>query len=135
MDRHGNPTEQYVRLQRQRMRLIGIKSAVRIRAELVTSMSFAPDAKLIGTYKNGGQKMVDHMLALDAIHLGNLNNYDSLLLITNDDDFVPAIIALSRNNDIPIRWLRKRQNGMNDHLFVNSKVIFLCDQSWSDQNG
>ncbi len=130
MDRLGTPTEHYVRTNRKIRMLRSLERRVRIRPTIARSLAEHPNAHLQGTYKNGGQKMVDQMLALDAYHFAERQEFDCISLIANDDDYVPIVMTIGHKFSRPVRWLRKRATGSNDHHFSKSNVAVLDDGMW-----
>lgn len=130
VDRRGGPTEQYVRTIRRVRRLQTLESRVRIRPTIVRSLAAHPGAQFHGTYKNGGQKMVDQMLALDAYHFAESDFFDCVGIIANDDDYVPVVVAIGHKFHCPVRWLRKRTTSPNDHHFSPENVTVLEDGMW-----
>lgn len=129
-DRRGGPTEQYSRTLRKLKYLTSLDRRVRIRPHIARSLAPWPNFLFNGTYKNSKQKMVDHMLALDAVYFAESGDYDCLCVIANDDDYVPAIFSVGNRDNLPVRWLRKRITAENDHLFDGLKVTMLSDRGW-----
>lgn len=130
-DRNGGSTEQFSQTQRQLSRLSGRRNGVRIVPHIARSLAFYPGANLRGTYKNQGQKMVDGMLSHDAYYFAKMQFYDYISIISDDDDFVPAALAIAVDTDIPVRWLRRRPLAENDRLFAQKNISFLYDRVWS----
>jgi hypothetical protein len=130
-DVRGNPTEQFVQTQRVINRLRSLERRVRIRPQLVRALAPMPGAIFVGTYKNGGQKMVDQMLAIDAYHYAELGQDYEIGLIANDDDYVPMMLTIAGKFKCGIRWLRKRPIGTNDHLFRNLNISMLRNECWA----
>ena len=82
---------------------------------------------LVGTYRDGGQKMVDGMISTDLVHLAP-DRDRSLVLVSDDDDFVPSAIAggglrSKRNPLFILRRKKKPGTGSNDHLLSASNVV------------
>ncbi|MET8655005.1 hypothetical protein [Nocardia aurea] len=130
VDRKGGPTEQYTRTLRKLRRLRTLERRVRIRPSIARSLAAYPGVHLYGTYKNGGQKMVDQMLALDAYHFAESENFDCVSIIANDDDYIPVIVTVGKRFNCPVRWLRKRSSGYNDHHFSETNVTVLENGMW-----
>lgn len=126
----GTPTEQYSRTLKKIRLLRTLEDRVRIKPHIAKALALVPQAMLIGTYKNGGQKMVDQMLALDACHFAESAVYDRVCIIANDDDYVPAVLTMSRKYQCPISWLRKRATAENDQWFGGTTVSMLYDGAW-----
>lgn len=131
MDRTGAVTEQFVRTQRQLRTLTGIQERIRIRPQLVRSLACLSMRPLIGTYKNRGQNMVDQMLGQDLLYYAYGVDYDYILLIANDDDYVPTVLTAAVQTRRPIRWLRRRPSSENDPLLLEFGVTFLMDGTWA----
>lgn len=74
--------------------------------------------------------MVDQMLAQDAHFYSEQQDYDRILIIANDDDYVPAVMAASMRWGKPISWIRKRSNTPHDVHFSALDVQLLDDPSW-----
>ncbi|MEU2662678.1 hypothetical protein [Micromonospora sp. NPDC007220] len=129
-DRIGNPTEQFNRLRKQLRRLQGLREGMRVRPSIARSLACQPSAILVGTYKNGGQKMVDQMLAQDALHFARIGGHDTVVVVADDDDYLPAMLTLATQTRTPLRWLRRRSTTANDPHFSNLSVTFLVDGSW-----
>lgn len=128
---NGDPTEQYSRLLPKLRLLRGIESGVRILPEAARALRCMPDALLHGTYKNGGQKMVDQMMAHDAYELAIQGEHSVLLMISDDEDFVPCILTIASRTTTPVRWLRKRPATRNDHYFPTNSVQILTHKAWT----
>ncbi len=64
-DVNGSPTERRSWLTRHLNELRGLQGGVRIVPTIAEHIVTAPDALLVGTYSNRGQKMVDAMVAED----------------------------------------------------------------------
>ena len=74
--------------------------------------------------------MVDQMLAQDAHFYSEQGDYDRILVVANDDDYVPAVIAASTRRGKPISWIRKRPTTPHDVHFTALNVELLNDPSW-----
>ncbi|MEU0937235.1 hypothetical protein [Embleya sp. NPDC005971] len=111
--------------------VLSLEKGVRILPRLATSLACSPGSMLTGTYKNKGQKMVDQMLAQDAHYYSEQEDYDRILVIANDDDYVPAMIAAATRWGKPIVWLRKRSSTPHDAHFAALNVDLLTAPSWS----
>ncbi|MEV6212622.1 hypothetical protein [Kitasatospora sp. NPDC051914] len=131
VDRAGGYMEKYRLANSQLGALQSLEDGVRILPRLVTSLACHPGAKLTGTYKNGGQKMVDQMLAQDAHFYSEQDEYDQILIIANDDDYVPAVLAASTRWGKPISWIRKRGSTPHDLHFNLLNVELLSSSSWA----
>ncbi|WP_432571586.1 PIN domain-containing protein [Kineococcus sp. SYSU DK005] len=130
--REGTATQQYSFLAREhRRQLGGLSNGLRVVSELAVALACRPDARIIGTYRGGRQRMVDQMLAQDALFLAN--QYDLLGLVSDDEDFFPVVLALSQATSMPIRWLRQRIDGRNDGYLANTNVAMLQDAAWVNE--
>jgi hypothetical protein len=103
---------------------------VRVLPRLVTSLQCAPSVVLVGTSRRRNdaagmqQKMVDCMLALDAMHMAT-HTADPVIVWTDDDDLVPAAISVAAARGSCHVWRRRqRGSGLNDHLLEGSGVNF-----------
>lgn len=99
----------------------------RLRLTMAREIIARSDLTLIGTYQNNSQKMVDGMLSVDVIEL-SAEKDTSLAFVSDDDDFVPAIIAASetRLRGNPIHLLRRRRpadSAANDALLRACNVV------------
>jgi len=126
----GGATEQRSWILKHLRRLQGLADGVRLVPETADSLLCFPYARLRGTYKNKQQKMVDQMLAHDAVFLARSSEHSSLLLIADDDDYVPASIVIATQTSTRLIWLRQRASGTNDSHLDQSRVEFLTDGDW-----
>lgn len=96
----------------------GLRRNVRLLPHLVHSIAQRSDLQLKGTCRTSRsppeQKMVDTMIAVDLLHYAALGH--PILLATDDDDLVPAILAarLCRNPHIMLARRRPLGAGLND---------------------
>jgi NYN domain len=113
------------------------RHGIRVLPRLVTSLQCAPSVVLIGTSRPRNslgkqQKMVDCMMALDAVHIAN-NCRDPLVIWTDDDDLVPAVVSVAAVRGVCYLWRRRPAgSGINDQLLRRtgasiSKVEVLGD--------
>ncbi|MET9484262.1 hypothetical protein [Streptomyces sp. NPDC006638] len=130
IDRAGGYMEKYRIVDSLLENLASLESGVRIIPRIATSLACNPGIKLTGTYKNGGQKMVDQMLAQDAHYYAEQDEYDRILVVANDDDYVPAVMATSIRWGKPIRWIRKRNQTPHDAHFEKMNVELFNYPSW-----
>ncbi len=126
----GRPTERGTWLTRHIGQLRGLKDGIRIVPTMAESIASAPGALLSGTFANGVQKMVDTMMSEDAGEFARSGLHNSLLLLSDDDDFVPTVLAISRTTPSTVRWIRQRPIGRNDRHFGPTTVL-LTDSRWS----
>lgn len=100
---------------------------LRSKISMSTEISARSDLTLIGTYRDGGQKMVDGMMSVDLISLSD-DHDTSLVIVSDDDDLVPSIIASSvkRPSNNPVFVLRRQKkpgSGPNDRLLSQCNVV------------
>jgi hypothetical protein len=124
----GTSTAPYSFLIRRMKAVEGLSNGMRIRVSPAVSLACKSSARIIGTYRDGRQRMVDQMLAQDALYLAS--NYDVLGILADDEDYFPAILALSTLSKVPVRWLRQRPTGRNDAHLSTSRVLTLTDSAW-----
>jgi uncharacterized LabA/DUF88 family protein len=101
--------------------------ALRLRFTVVREILARSDLTLRGTYRQGGQKMVDVMIAVDLLSLAPERD-TSLVLVSDDDDLIPAVVAGAehRNSRNPVHLLRRRKaagSAQNDHVIQQCNVI------------
>jgi hypothetical protein len=125
----GAATERKAWLVRHLQLARGLLDGIRIVPTLVEGVACAPRLTLVGTYANGQQKMVDAMIAEDMGLFARAGEFGSILLISDDEDFVPAVISNSLTTSMQIRWLRQRSSGRNDYN-LTSAVRLLTDVRW-----
>jgi len=125
----GKPTERRAWLARNLAILRGLRDGVRIIPGIADSIVCASDVVLKGTYANGRQTMVDAMIAEDAESFARSGEHSSILLVSDDEDFVPVVLSISRTTNAVIRWVRQRPNGRNDDALGESTIL-LTDARW-----
>lgn len=108
-------------------KLRGRQGPLRTRISLATEMVSRSDITLIGTYRDGGQKMVDGMISVDLMTLAN-DAECSLVLVSDDDDFVPSMIGIgeTRNSRNPLFVLRRQKKlgvAPNDKYMSSCNVV------------
>lgn len=124
----GTATPHYSFLRRHVSTVQGLRAGVRLMPTPAVALACRPSARIIGTYRDGKQRMVDQMLAQDAHFLAS--RYDLIGVIADDEDYFPAILALAVETAVPIRWLRQRSTGRNDAHLQGTRVVTLQDQAW-----
>jgi hypothetical protein len=93
------------------------RSRLRIRPHLCVAAAVAPDLRLLGTHlaseKSPHQKMVDVLLATDAVYLSRTHRDAPLVVASDDQDFVPALINVvaGRRPNARLLWLRNTKDG------------------------
>jgi hypothetical protein len=96
----------------------------------VDALACAPEAVLQGTYKNKQQKLVDQMLSHDAGFYARGSEHRDILIVSDDEDFMPAVLSLTIETDANFLWLRQRADGDNDRFFDSARVELLVDPAW-----
>jgi hypothetical protein len=98
---------------------------VRIKPTIITTILAREDLVLVGTYQNQAQIMVDAMLSVDVVELASDNDF-SLVVVSDDQDVVPAVITASekRTRQNPVYWLRRRN--APDAMVIDS-VLKRCN--------
>jgi len=110
-------------------RFRGRRNGVRILPSIVTALAIRPSDNLLGSYRvttiPRRQKMVDCMIAVDALYFSRVEDA-SLIIVSDDDDLVPALIALRANTAQSVSLLRKRAKGtgLNDLLLAELEIEF-----------
>lgn len=127
-DRIGNPTPEYHGLLAHIEELRGLDRGVRTIPEIALNVLDLPKDDLVGTYRKGGQKMVDTAIAADASKLANQPLF-SLTIVSNDDDFVPVLLAVA-HRPMLVQWLRRPRAGDNDALLRREGIVTIWDPAW-----
>ncbi|MBB5757784.1 hypothetical protein HNR00_002500 [Methylorubrum rhodinum] len=125
--RDGQSSQQCVWLLSEMGRFNRRHGSVRAKCRLARELIAQTDLSLVGTYRDGGQKMVDGMITADLIHLSN-DEEISLVLVSDDDDFVPGVITgsclrSSKSPLIVLRPKRKKAEPLNDHHYKVCRVV------------
>lgn len=125
--RDGQSSQQCVWLLSEMGRFNRRHGSVRAKCRLARELIAQTELSLVGTYRDGGQKMVDGMITADLIHLSNDKEL-SLVLVSDDDDFVPGVITGSclrspKSPLIVLRPKRKKNIPLNDHHYKLCHVI------------
>lgn len=127
-DRGGRPTPEYIGLLKSIGGLQGLERNVRTTVEISLNILLFPQDDLVATYRGGEQKMVDTCLAVDAQRLC-AEGHATLTIVSNDDDFIPVLLSMSRSAS-RVQWLRKNRQTQNDALLAAQGVALLSDASW-----
>jgi NYN domain len=127
-DRGGNPTPEYTGLLRHVGLIQGLDRGVRTTVDIALNVLHLPGDDLIATYRSGEQKMVDTMIAADALELSG-TGYTSLTVVSNDDDFVPVLASVARAPE-RVQWLRRPRVGLNDAMLRRQGVVLLSNPIW-----
>lgn len=101
--------------------------SVRAKCGLARELIAQTELSLVGTYRDGSQKMVDGMITADLIHL-SADEEISIVLVSDDDDFVPGVITGScrrppKSPLIVLRPKRKKNDPLNDHHYKICRVL------------
>ncbi|HEV7591272.1 MAG TPA: hypothetical protein VGO40_24380 [Longimicrobium sp.] len=110
-------------------RFRGRRNGMRVLPSLVTALAVRPTDNLIGSYRVNTvprrQKMVDCMIAVDAMYF--VRSEDApLIIVSDDDDLVPAVIGIRGCTTQPVFLVRKRPQGegLNDSLLAELAIGF-----------
>lgn len=107
----------------------GRRDGVILKPRLITRLAARPTDPLVGTFRAfaspPGQKMVDSMLTVDAIHF-SARPSGGLMIFSDDDDFVPAAIVAGMSRSQGIHWIRVRATGqgLNDRMCTQARIAF-----------
>lgn len=101
-----------------------------VKPMLVTALACRSTDTVVGTVRQTSsglrQKMVDNMIALDALYFARDHRLP-VLLFSDDDDLVPtAIVAGTIVDSVRFHWLRRRNvgSGINDALIRRAGITF-----------
>jgi hypothetical protein len=129
LDQRGRETATcswaYAKLTSIRRRFGGVAVLPSIRL----SIASAPRNQLIGTYRErrsperGGQKMVDTMVCMDLLHIASHEQH--VLLMSDDDDMLPAVLQLSATTAGQLVLCRHRARGLNDAHLAGCNGVLL----------
>lgn len=99
----------------------GLHAGFRILPVCALTLAELPHISLVGTIRDRGQKMVDTMLCLDILHFSDSGS--RLVVMSDDDDMVPAVLVAASRGPRELRLLRRRPLGVgqNDHCFSATK--------------
>jgi len=125
----GRPTERHVWLARHVEKVRGLRGHIRIVPTIVEGIAAVPGSQFIGTYANQRQVMVDAMIAEDLGTFARSAQHGSIVLISDDDDFVPSVLAAVYGSLTPVTWVRKRQASRNDGL-MRGLAALTVDGRW-----
>ena len=128
--RDGSPTEQYAWILRNTRHLRGLRTGVRVVPTIIEALLCRPGVRLWGTYKNKRQKMVDHMLALDALSVARDGENPCILIISDDEDYTPVVLTIETETAAQVCWLRQHEPGSNDQHFDQSRVELMVSELW-----
>lgn len=122
-------------------RLLGCLSAarsrfngIRVHADLALGLAAGGHSRLTGTLRTDRtpieQKMVDTLLAMDAIHFASGG---PIIILSDDDDFVPPLLACSSFRQGAVIACRERAGGrgLNDAQCRAAGVIM---EAWGEFN-
>jgi hypothetical protein len=107
--------------------LRGRKHGVLVKPQVATSVAIRATEILIGTTRKdtvkARQKMVDCMIAVDLLHY---SRSETVVVVSDDDDLVPAVFAATVRCAGHVVWLRHRHAGwgLNDSLLTAAGVRF-----------
>lgn len=108
----------------------GRRNGVRVLPQVATTIASCPDDALIGLCrKRAGsreQKMVDTMMTVDLLHFAQ--ERDAILLVmSDDDDMVPGVLAAASYWAKPVWLLRRRKDGAGLNDRVCRKYVAAID--------
>lgn len=97
-------------------------NGVRVTPWIAVSNYEETDSRLVGLYRDGGQKMVDTLIVADLITLTSRFRCP-VLVLSEDDDMIPGLVA-SRYAKRDVTLIRNRRigDGMNDHVISSLGV-------------
>lgn len=100
---------------------------LRLKMTIVREILARSDLTFCGTYQHDEQKMVDVMIAVDLLVLATETD-TSLVLVSDDEDFVPAVVACAehRTPRNPLHLLRRRKlagSAPNDDILQSCNVV------------
>ena len=127
----GKPTEHLVWVIRHLGRLRGLRGRMRIVPTVAEALACAPRKQLRATYRNRGQKMVDGMLAMDAHRYARFAEHSRIIVVSDDDDFVPVVLAITVETDASVVWLRQRTAALNDDCFDLGRTELVVSSLWA----
>jgi hypothetical protein len=89
---------------------------IRVVPEIAVSNYDCSLPRLVGLYRDGGQKMVDTLIVADLITL--THEFECpVLLLSEDDDMIPGLVAArSAKRNLTLVRNRSLGEGMNDHV-------------------
>lgn len=102
-------------------------NTILVRPHMITKTCMTADTVLIGTVRTRAnpsrQKMVDVLLAVDAIHYATAKTdteYVAEFVISDDEDFVPCIMYINRHRSKYCHLIRCRKSGtaLNDDTLI-----------------
>lgn len=97
----------------------GVRGGIRFRPTLAVSLLQLPGVVFNGTHRRRSgrrtQKMVDTMLAIDAVHSATALQIP-VVVASNDEDLTPAIAVAASTRQAAIHWHRpgRTADGCND---------------------
>lgn len=100
----------------------GRRQGARITPEVVLNVIYQDLPRLIGTFRDGGQKIVDTLIVADAIVLSTETECP-ILFLSDDEDVLPgAIIAACRRRKTSISRGKLVDTGLNDVLLKSLSI-------------
>lgn len=100
----------------------GLRNGIRILPEVALSIAKRQERRLLGLLRvrrdSQEQKMVDAMLCVDLLHYATVSD-GPIFVATDDDDIVPALLAVEVDKCEAVCVLRHRESGIalnDDHL-------------------
>ena len=127
----GTPTEHRAWMLRSLKTLRGLRKGIRLVPTIADSLLVAPSLRLDGTYNNRRQKMTDAMLSIDAMSSLRTKDHSSLVIVSDDDDFVPVVLTISVERLGWVCWIRQRAAAANDRHFDRDRIELLRELAWT----
>ena len=126
----GNPTRRARLLLELLPQLRGLRHGVRLHPSIAEAPLDATWSPLRGTFRTvpfpPHQKMVDVLIAIDLVRLSATSS-GPILLLSDDDDYVPALLVASSRTSACITAVRSRPLGRaaNDHFLSAAGVSVM----------
>lgn len=106
----------------------GRTNGIRVFPELAVSLDMHFGERLIGLWRTdrtpSQQKMVDGLIIVDSL---NASSHRKIIIVSDDDDFVPAVISIAASGVGPSFLIRRRYygDGCNDSACKRAGVVLL----------
>ncbi|MFB7542610.1 hypothetical protein ACFC0N_22275 [Streptomyces zaomyceticus] len=110
------------------------RDGLRVEPELAHSSAWHPSTRIVGTFRTAreadfgrpAQKMVDGLIVADSLRY-SLEGKPTVL-VSDDDDVLPGLLAAAARPTRRMIWLRKRAPGQscNDQWLTSHSNIEIC---------
>lgn len=113
------------------------RDGLRVEPELAHSSAWCPGTRILGTFRparevdpgeppRATQKMVDSLIVADSLRY-SLEGKPTVL-VSDDDDVLPGLLAAIARPTRSMIWLRKRAPGQscNDHWLTSHSNVEIC---------